>query len=67
MTKKEIKEILVGSIKDGWIRFKDEGTKEAYLDTIKTEGVDTFWETLDWESTLDGEALEALQDEWEGA
>jgi len=67
MTKKEIREILVGSIKDGYIKFKDEATKDAYLETIKKEGVDTFWETLDWESTLDEEALEALQDEWEGA
>lgn len=66
MTKKEYLEILKGSIKEGFIQFKDKGDAEGALDYIKDGLIDEMFQTYD-DSVQDysRDNWEDMKDNWE--
>lgn len=66
MSKRELKSILIDTLK-GWMTFKDEKMRKYYLDAVRQDGVELFFQIYDEEDVLYGaEFIDDLENEmWE--
>lgn len=66
MSKRELKSILIDTLK-GWMTFKDEKMRKYYLDAVRRDGVELFFQIYDEEDVLYGaEFIDDLENEmWE--